>query len=261
MKIACGVEYLGKNYHGWQRQKHCLGIQERIEKALSFVADQSIEVVCAGRTDQGVHATNQIIHFDTDSKRMMTAWLRGGNAYLPKDIKLLWAKEVDETFHARFSAKWRTYRYVIYTRVTSSAILDGLVTWVKESLDIEAMREAMVDLLGERDFSSFRAAECQSHSAFRNIMSIELIEKGHFLIFEIKGNAFLHHMVRNIVGTLLEVGLKRKQISWIKELLLLKDRRCAGKTAASDGLYLVDVGYDEQYCLPRLALGPDFLHA
>ncbi|MCF6776051.1 tRNA pseudouridine(38-40) synthase TruA [Thiotrichales bacterium 19X7-9] len=261
MKIACALEYLGKHYHGWQRQSHCLSVQEKIENALSFVADEPIEVICAGRTDQGVHASYQVIHFQTNNKRSNQAWVKGANARLPKDIKLLWANEVIDSFHARFSAKWRTYRYVIYRRATSSAILDDLVTWVKEPLDIQAMKVAMQDLLGEQDFSSFRAAECQSHSSYRNIIDVQLTEIGNFLVFEIKGNAFLHHMVRNIVGTLLEIGLQKRDTSWIKELLLLKDRKCAGKTAPSNGLYLVDVGYDEEYSLPKLALGPDFLHA
>lgn len=261
MKIACAIEYFGKNYHGWQRQKHCLSVQSVLEKALTKIANEPIEILCAGRTDCGVHATNQIIHFETNSLRPLKAWIQGGNALLPKDIKILWAKEVSDHFHARFSAKWRTYRYIIYRRNYSSAILDGLVTWVKEPLNPNAMNQALGDLIGEKDFSSFRAAECQSQSPYRNIISVRLYEVHHFLVFEIKGNAFLHHMVRNIVGTLLEIGLEKKPTDWIKTLLALKDRTKAGKTAPADGLYLVDVGYDCEFSLPNFALGPDFLHA
>ncbi|MCF6807199.1 tRNA pseudouridine(38-40) synthase TruA [Thiotrichales bacterium 19S9-12] len=261
MKIACQIEYLGKNYHGWQRQSHCASVQSLIEKSLSYVADEKIEVTCAGRTDQGVHATAQIIHFETSKDRPISAWIKGSNALLPKDIKILWAKEVNNSFHARFSAKWRTYRYVIYHRNCSSAILSDLVTWVKEPLDIKKMETAAKDLLGEKDFSSFRAAECQSNSVHRNIMEVKFTQLNSFIIFEIRGNAFLHHMVRNIVGSLLEIGLGNQAVTWIKTLLDLKDRTKAGKTAPACGLYFVDVGYDEEFLLPKLALGPDFLHA
>lgn len=261
MKIACGVEYLGSQYSGWQRQNHASSVQEKIEQVLSQISDQKINIICAGRTDRGVHATNQVIHFETENKRPLKAWLLGANGLLPKDIKLTWAKEVNQSFHARFSAKWRHYRYIIYRRNISSAILNPLTTWVYEKLDVKAMCDATSYLLGEQDFSSFRAAECQSHSSFRRIDEVKLYQENAFLIFEIKGNAFLHHMVRNIVGTLLEIGIGKHRSEWIKELLALKDRTKAGKTAPASGLYLVDVGYDDEFLLPKLELGPEFLHA
>ena len=258
-RYAAQVEYLGTPYSGWQRQGHAKTVQGCVEQAISTVANHTIEVQCAGRTDAGVHATAQIIHFDSASPRTIKSWLLGTNANLPEGIRITWIVEVDENFHARFSAESRTYRYVIYTRNVATSILKDRVTWVKQVLNVTQMNDAAQYLLGEQDFTSFRAANCQSTTPMRNIIEARVIERGQFIVFEIKGNAFLYHMVRNIIGTLIDVGLERKPSTWVKSLLLLKDRNQASPTAAPDGLYLVDVNYPEKFALPKIDLGPCFL--
>jgi tRNA pseudouridine38-40 synthase len=258
-RYAAQVEYLGTHYSGWQRQGHTKTVQGCVEQAISTVANHIIEVQCAGRTDAGVHATAQVIHFDSASPRTIKSWLLGTNANLPEDIRIIWVVEVDETFHARFSAESRTYRYIIYTRSVATSILKSRVTWVKKPLNVVAMNGASQYLLGEQDFTSFRAANCQSTTPMRNIMETRVTKSGKFIVFEIKGNAFLYHMVRNIIGTLIDVGLDHKPSTWVKPLLLLKDRNKASPTAAPDGLYLVSVSYPSKYGLPQSDLGPCFL--
>ena len=258
-RYAVQVEYLGCNYSGWQRQLELETVQGKVEFAFSKVADHPVEVQCAGRTDSGVHATRQIIHFDSGSERDLKSWLFGVNSNLPKDIRILWVQEVEDSFHARFSALSRTYRYIIYPRDVSSGVLGKRVTWVRSSLDVEAMHEAAQYLLGEQDFTSFRAANCQSSTPMRNVMRSSVFRHGKFIVFEIEGSAFLYHMVRNIVGTLFKVGLGDSEPLWVKDLLALKDRKQASPTAPADGLYLVDVRYPDECGLPVEEMGPDFI--
>ncbi len=251
MRYAIGIEYLGKNYAGFQRQSHSRSIQEEIEKAISIVANINTEIYCAGRTDTGVHATGQVAHFETLAERKEHSWLRGINANLPKDIKINWIKEVPETFHARFSAIDRSYQYVIYNQPFNSAIMQDLITWDYHELNVESMNHAAQFLLGEQDFNCFRSSQCQSNSSMRHISKAHFIQKGMYLFFEITGNAFLHHMVRNIVGSLLEIGYGNKQSDYIRFLIENKDRNLAGKTAPAEGLYLVDVNYPGEFGIPE----------
>ncbi|XKM13877.1 tRNA pseudouridine(38-40) synthase TruA [Orbaceae bacterium ac157xtp] len=259
IKLALGIEYDGSQYYGWQKQQHVDSVQGKIEQALSLIANEPIEVFCAGRTDAGVHATGQVIHFETKANRQLTAWTLGANANLPANIAVKWAKPVADDFHARFSAKARRYRYVIYNHPYRCAILNQGVSHYYQPIQAENMQIAAQYLLGENDFSSFRAAQCQSRTPFRNIHHIHVIRKNDYIIIDIQANAFVHHMVRNIVGSLLEVGYGNKSPEWIKELLELKDRTQAAATAKPEGLYLVDVIYPEQFNIPKTELGPLFL--
>ncbi|MED7819591.1 MULTISPECIES: tRNA pseudouridine(38-40) synthase TruA [unclassified Francisella] len=239
------IEYFGKNYCGWQRQSHSPSVQEELEKALYKIANHNIEVICAGRTDTGVHATSQIVNFYSDADRPLNAWQRGTNALLPKDIKILDIKEVDNDFNSRFSAINRTYNYVIYNSTISSPIFAEHCLWENRQLDITKMNQACKYLLGEQDFSSFRSSQCQSNTPFRNIQKAEFIKQGNFIVFEVVGNAFLHHMIRNLVGSLLKVGLGLQSSEWIKELLEAKDRTQAAETAKAHGLYFVGIKYQD----------------
>lgn len=259
MKIALGIEYDGSQYFGWQKQQHVASVQETLEIALSKVANEPISIFCAGRTDTGVHATGQVIHFETDSLRKITAWTLGVNANLPTDIAVKWAKQVDEDFHARFSALARRYRYIIYNHPYRQAILNKGVSHYYPDLDENKMHNAAQVLLGENDFSAFRASHCQSLSPNRNVHHIKVSRQNRYIIIDIQANAFVHHMVRNIVGSLIEVGYGNQPEEWIRFLLSSKDRTLAGATAKSDGLYLVDVIYPESYQLPKSPLGPLFL--
>jgi len=258
-RIALGVEYDGSRFCGWQMQSHgTRTVQDEIEKALSRVADHPVRVVCAGRTDTGVHATGQVVHFDTHAHRKLKAWVMGVNAHLPGDVCVHWAKQVDAEFSARFSAVLRSYRYVIQQRAARPALYSHRVTWVYNDLDIEAMCTAAQALLGENDFSSFRSSACQSEHAMRFVESIGVSAESEFVYIDIRANAFLHHMVRNIVGSLLKVGAGERPVAWMAELLALKDRTQAGPTAPADGLYLVAVQYPDEYELPVSGIVPRF---
>ncbi len=259
MKIALGVEYQGQNYYGWQRQEKVASVQGMLEKALSFVANEPVEVFCAGRTDSGVHATGQVVHFETDVIRPEKAWSFGVNANLPDDIAVRWAKVVDEDFHARFSATARRYRYIILNQAQRSAILEKGVTHFHLPLDEKKMHEAGQALLGEQDFTSFRASQCQSKTPWRNVQHVQVVRRGHYVIVDIQANAFLHHMVRNIVGSLLEIGCGHQNVDWIANLLKAKDRSQAAPTAKPYGLYLVKAFYPTKFQLPEMPLGPLFL--
>ena len=259
MKIALGVEYNCAAYYGWQRQESAPSVQGALEKALSTIANQSIEVFCAGRTDSGVHGTGQVVHFETDVLRPEKAWAFGTNANLPDDIAVRWAKQVDEDFHARFSAEFRRYRYILYCDKLRPAILPAGVTHCHWDLDEQKMHAAGQLLLGENDFSSFRAAQCQSRSPWRNVHHLTVSRYGRYVVVDIQANAFVHHMVRNIVGSLLEVGAGHQPVAWIGELLAQKDRRLAAPTAKPHGLYLVQVGYPTRFAIPQTPLGPLFL--
>ncbi len=262
-RIAVGIEYDGAAFSGWQKQlsPQQPTIQQQVEKALSQIVDEPIVTTCAGRTDSGVHATCQVIHFDTPVDRGSKAWLMGGNSLLPDSIRIQWSRSVSDDFHARFSATARRYFYVIHQRDIASAILSRRVTHVRETLDLEAMQVAAQHLLGEKDFSSFRAAGCQSKSASRNVMQARVFRQGAFIVLDIQADAFLQHMVRNIVGSLLEVGRGQRPVDWIAELLAEKDRRKAAMTASPHGLYLVEVDYPPEFGLPSGPRLPSFLES
>jgi tRNA pseudouridine38-40 synthase len=259
-RIALGIEYAGYFFHGFQSQPHDpQTIQEGIEKALSAIANEPVKLVCAGRTDAGVHATNQVVHFDTVAKRADSAWLRGANTQLPEGIAIRWVKHVSPDFHSRFSARSRTYRYVIYNTQTPSALLNHYVTWDRRRLDVALMVEASQALLGEHDFSAFRAIQCQANNPVRRMKRIDITQHNDFIVIEVEATAFLYHMVRNIVGVLSSIAAGEKPVAWAAEVLASRDRQQGGVTAPSDGLYLVSVEYDNKYNLPVRAKGPYFL--
>ncbi len=261
MRIALGIEYDGAGYFGWQRQREVRSIQQDLEASLSIVANCSIELQCAGRTDAGVHATGQVVHFDAPVERKMAAWTLGVNANLPKQIAVRWAQPVSDDFHARFSATARRYRYVIYNSRFRPAILNQGLSFYHQPLDVELMEQAGQALLGEQDFTSFRAVQCQSRSPFRRVEHLRVSRYNDYVVVDIKANAFVHHMVRNIVGSLLKVGQQERPVEWIAELLALKDRAKAAATAKASGLYLVKVDYPKEFGLPKLPIGPLFLPA
>lgn len=258
MKLAACVEYDGTAFCGWQRLSHASTVQASVEKALSNVADEKVEIICAGRTDSGVHASGQIIHFETQAERPMRGWLFGSNVKLPDGIALRWVQPVADDFHARFSAMSRRYRYVILNRWAKPAILKNKVAWCHHALDAEAMHLAAQALMGEHDFSSFRASGCQAAHARRNIQHIAVSRSGDFIYIDVVANAFLHHMVRNIVGSLLEVGSGEHPIEWMAELLAQQDRKLAGMTAAAAGLYFVYVEYPAHFALPASYMLPEY---
>ena len=258
-KLALGIEYDGSRYYGWQRQNEVRSVQEKLEKALSKVANHPVVVFCAGRTDAGVHGTGQVVHFETTSQRADSAWTLGVNANLPDDIAVRWVKAVPDEFHARFSATARRYRYVIFNQRLRPAILGNGITHFYHPLDVEKMQRAGQCLIGENDFTSFRAVQCQSRTPWRNVMHLNVTRYGPYVIVDIKANAFVHHMVRNIVGSLMEIGCGNQPESWMADLLAAKDRTLAAATAKAEGLYLVAVDYPSHFALPQPALGPLFL--
>ncbi|MDY6829010.1 MAG: tRNA pseudouridine(38-40) synthase TruA [Pseudomonadota bacterium] len=249
-RIALGVEYKGCAFHGWQAQGSTRTVQRTLEAALSRVANAQILTTCAGRTDSGVHATGQVVHFDSPVVRSPGAWVRGTNSHLPSDVRVTWCVEVDEHFHARHSAYARRYRYWILNQAVHSAIWSGLVTWYPHPLDVEPMQRAAQGLLGERDFSAYRASSCQSATAMRHVDFVEVDRQGPWVTIDIQANAFLHHMVRNIAGALLAVGNGRAPHSWPGEVLASRDRTQGAATAPPDGLYLVGVRYPRRWRLP-----------
>ena len=257
-RIACCIEYDGRRYSGWQIQAHLnvLTVQAELERSLSRVADKPVRVHCAGRTDTGVHACAQIVHFDSPATRSLKSWVMGSNTHLPDDIRVIWAAQVSGEFHARFSAESRRYRYIICNTPVRPALLHGQLTWHRRPLDAKVMHAEAQSLLGERDFSSFRAASCQSRTAMRNVHFVNVQRRGQLVLIDIRANAFLHHMVRNIAGSLMAVGSGRKEKGWIAKLLTLRDRSKAADTAAPDGLYLVEVEYPSGFELPDTAIGP-----
>lgn len=246
-RIVLGIEYDGSAYAGWQWQTGKRTVQSELEAALSKIANQAISVQCAGRTDAGVHAYEQVVHFDNPVTRPVDAWLLGGNSYLPDDIRITWAKPAIGDFHARYSAIARCYRYVILNRPMKSALLRSQATWVNQTLDADKMQQAAQYLLGEHDFSSFRAQGCQSKSPSRIMHFIEVYRQGDLVLIDICANAFLHHMVRNITGVLIEIGLGKQAIDWTAQLLAIKDRSQAAATAPAYGLHLLSVFYPANY--------------
>jgi tRNA pseudouridine38-40 synthase len=258
-RLALVVEYNGASFSGWQLQDGVATVQGELERALEIVADAPVRVQCAGRTDAGVHATHQVIHFDTPSERSAKSWLMGCNAHLPETVVVRDARAVPQDFHARFSAESRRYRYLVYCNPVRCALSPRGLTWLRYPLEEEPMREAAQHLLGARDFSAFRAASCQSKTPLRRVDFIEVTRHGSLLVVDIQANAFLHHMVRNIVGSLLQVGRGRQAPDWLLHLLEGRDRTAAGDTAPPWGLYLVGVAYPESFGIPRLAPGPVYL--
>lgn len=250
-RIALGLEYDGSRFHGWQSQRLGLRtVQACLQQALSKVADEPISVVCAGRTDAGVHALEQVVHFVTDAERLPRAWVLGANSQLPDDVSVFWMRQVAEQFHARYSALARRYRYVIANRPVRPALERERVAWCHYPLDAERMYAAGQLLLGEHDFSAFRARDCQSRTPWREIRELLVWREVDHVIIEIEANAFLHHMVRNIVGMLLDVGRGLRPPQWAAELLTGRDRTAAGVTAPAAGLYLQRVYYPQAYRLP-----------
>ncbi len=262
-RIALGVEYNGSAYYGFQLQHNGLPtVQGELERALTEVAGgEPVRLVCAGRTDAGVHACEQILHFETSVVRKPAAWLFGSNRYLPKDISVVWVRQVPESFHARFSAKRRRYRYVIYPDPIRPALLGDAVTWTHRQLDVENMNLAAQLLLGTHDFSSFRDSDCQAKSPVKTLDGIRLTQYGRFIVLDIRASAFLHHMVRNIAGTLMKIGAGDKPVEWMQQVLQARQRSVAGATAPAYGLYLVQVEYPDEFDLPQRPLGPSFLGA
>jgi tRNA pseudouridine38-40 synthase len=256
---ALCLEYDGSPFYGWQRQRLGLAcIQNFLEDALSKVAREPVKVTCAGRTDRGVHACRQFVHFDTAVSRSDTAWVLGSNRYLPAEIRVKWAKPVPREFNARRSARIRRYRYLLLTERVKSAHWHNHISWIPTHVDVKAMQEACVHLVGRHDFSAFRGNACQARSPVRSLYSFDIYLSGRIIVFDISANAFLHHMVRNFVGSLLLVGQAKKEPSWIQEVLVSKDRKCAGPTASPNGLYLVEVLYPD-YDFPLEVLGPDLI--
>ena len=262
-RLALCVEYAGEKYKGWQKQKYdsLPTVQEHVEKALSTVANHPVTVICAGRTDTGVNGTYQIIHFDSHASRDERAWVLGTNSQLPQDIAIQWAVTVDDSFHARFSAQSRRYRYIIYSNTVMPAVLAKGVSWTHKSLNVEFMQRAAQYLLGEHDFTSYRAVACQAKTATRTISAIRVFKHGELIVLDVQANAFLHHMIRNIAGVLMTIGAKEAAPEWALEVLEAKDRRKGGVTAPPHGLYFVDVKYPMQYALPASKLGPFFIGA
>lgn len=261
-RIALGIEYKGARYRGWQRQESGVpSVQAALEKALSQVAAEPVSLMCAGRTDAGVHASGQVVHFDTRVERPLKAWIMGGNANLPPDISVTWAKVMPAEFHARFKAFARRYRYVIYNDPIRPAHMAEEVTWNHRPLDVARMREAAARLVGTHDFTSFRAVQCQAKSPVKTVHHLEVIEHGRFIVIDVRANAFLHHMVRNFAGVLMTIGAGEREPDWVAEVLAARDRRAGGVTAHPYGLYLVQVEYPPEFELPQRYLGPHFLSA
>ncbi len=259
-RVALVLEYNGARFHGFQAQQEGVpSVQRALEEALSRVANHPVTVVCAGRTDTGVHATHQVVHFDTPSVRSSRGWVLGANTFLCDDLSVHAVRQVPEDFHARYSATARRYRYVIYNSPVRPALFREQITWNHRPLDEALMHEAAQCLIGEHDFSSFRAAGCQSNSPFRNVHRVTVSRRGRIVIVDIQANAFVHHMVRNIAGVLMAVGSGKRPAHWVQDLLECRDRRLGGATAPACGLYFVDVTYGERFSMPASTLGPALL--
>lgn len=251
IRLVLGIEYDGSHFSGWQWQTRHRNVQQVLEQALSKVANHPVTVQCAGRTDAGVHALEQVVHFDVTAKRDLHAWMRGGNSNLPDDVRITWVKEAIDDFHARYSAIARFYRYIILNRPIKSALLRNQVTWCHTPLNELTMHQAAQHLIGKHDFSSFRAQGCQSKSPCRAMYFIDVYRQEDKVIIDISANAFLHHMVRNIAGVLIDIGSGKQTVEWTKELLEIKNRKLGGLTAPPDGLYLGAVFYPEHYGITK----------
>ncbi|MEN9705728.1 MAG: tRNA pseudouridine synthase [Pseudomonadota bacterium] len=257
-RIAVGVEYDGPGLAGWQTQRDLPTVQGCLESALARVADAPVAIVGAGRTDAGVHARGQVAHFDTDARRSARSWVLGANTHLPPGIALRWAQEVPDHFHARYSAQWRCYRYIILNRSARPGLASGRVAFFHRPLDVQRMQDAVPHLLGEHDFSAFRSSECQANSPIRHLMDLQLRRVGDFIGMEVRANAFLHHMVRNIAGTLAAIGQGDRDPGWAAEVLASRDRRLNAATAPAEGLYFWSARYPDGFGLPD---DSDMMHA
>lgn len=251
IRLVLGIEYDGSHFSGWQWQTRHRNVQQVLEQALSKVANHPVTVQCAGRTDAGVHALEQVVHFDVTAKRDLHAWMRGGNSNLPDDVRITWIKEAVDDFHARYSAIARFYRYIILNRPIKSALLRNQVTWYHSPLNEQAMHQAAQHLIGKHDFTSFRAQGCQSKSPSRAMYFIDVYRQKEKVIIDISANAFLHHMVRNIAGVLIDIGSGKQPVEWTQELLDVKSRKLGGITAPADGLYLGGVYYPDHYGITK----------
>lgn len=251
MHIALGIEYDGSQFHGYQKQPGLRTVQGELENAISNVANERIHIHCAGRTDTGVHALGQVIHFETNAQRHDKAWIYGCNSQLPKDVCVRWGQIVDDQFHARYSALSRRYLYVIYNNKIRKSLFSSYLTWQYRELDAAKMHDAAQLLIGKHDFSSFRAIECQSPTPIRTITHFTVERRNELVLIDVTANAFLHHMVRNMAGSLISIGCGRNEVGWIKEVLAEKDRVKAAETAPAYGLYLMNVEYPSQYSFPK----------
>ena len=250
MRIALGLEYCGTSFTGWQTQPDGRGVQDALERALATIAAAHVGTIAAGRTDAGVHATMQVVHFETGATRPETAWVRGVNSNLPSSIAVLWARPVAHEFHARYDAIRRHYTYLLSSRAVRPALLAGRIGWYHRALDVALMTEAAGALVGTHDFSAFRAAECQAKSPIRTVSTVSVTMTGEHVRFDFSANAFLHHMIRNIVGALVYVGAGKRPAAWIGELLAGRDRTRAAPTFAPDGLHFTGAEYDARWELP-----------
>jgi tRNA pseudouridine38-40 synthase len=253
MRIALGVEYDGSPFCGWQTQPSGCGVQDALDAALAQIAGERVETQCAGRTDAGVHALGQVVHFDTGARRPLTAWVRGVNALLPRTLAVIWAREVEEAFHARYQARGRTYAYLLLNRAERPGLHGDYLGWHHRPLNLEPMRDAAACLLGVHDFSAFRAAECQARSPVKELRRLDIARNGDMLVFQFAADAFLHHMVRNIVGCLIKVGNGSRPPGWLQQVLEGRDREQAAPTFPANGLYLTGVEYDAGWGLPKPA--------
>jgi tRNA pseudouridine38-40 synthase len=259
MRVALGVSYNGQAYQGWQSQSSGLTIQDKLEKALGKFAAQRVSTVCAGRTDAGVHGIMQVVHFDTLLERETYSWVRGTNANLPRDIAVQWAAVMPSEFHCRASATSRRYAYVLYESVIRPSIDQGRVGWAFKSLDEDAMRKAADLLLGEHDFTSFRASQCQALTPVKTMLEIAFSKRGSYWRIEFEANAFLHHMIRNIMGCLVTIGQGKQPPQWMADVLAARDRRAAAPTFSPDGLYFLGPRYDPKWGIPDQAPAYDGL--
>ncbi len=251
MRIALGIEYDGSPYCGWQSQADGITVQDTLQAALGEISGEPIGVIAAGRTDTGVHGIEQVVHFDTQANRPLQAWVRGANALLPNSISVLWAHNVSDEFHARFSAQGRSYRYLLLNRAVRPAIQAGKVGWYHAPLNVEFMQQAAQSLLGTHDFSAFRASQCQAKSPIKQLHQLDIHRVGDMLTFDVGADAFLHHMVRNIVGCLMYVGNSKYPVEWLTDVLNSRDRKLAAPTSSPDGLYLRKIQYDAKWALPQ----------
>jgi len=256
VRVALGVEYDGAAFCGWQTQPSGCGVQDYLEHALTQIAGEPVSITCAGRTDAGVHALAQVVHFDTGAERPASAWVRGVNAALPAQVAVLWACEVPEGFHARYSALSRSYRYILLNDSVRPAAAHGRVGWFHVALDVAEMRTAARGLVGEHDFSAFRSSECQARSPVRTLHAIDIEASGVYVLFDLRANAFLHHMVRNLVGSLVYVGTGKRDAGWIAEVLESRDRARAAPTFDAAGLYLTCVEYGPEWSTPAAPRSP-----